>query len=168
MAGKASIRPEAACEKRGMEMERRRLGRLGHRSSVVMYGGAALSQVSQAEADASITQALAQGVNHFDTAASYGDAEVRMGPHMARLRAESADVFLATKTGERSADRAYQEICRSLERLRVDRVDLLQLHAVGDLAELDKATGPGRAPAAARPQRAPAGEGGCPPDRRSP
>ncbi|MCU0265037.1 MAG: aldo/keto reductase [Actinomycetia bacterium] len=123
-------------------MERRRLGRLGHESSVIIYGGFALAAVDQDEADRSVQQALDAGINHFDVAASYGDAEERLGPWTARL---GPDAFLATKTGERSRDAAWAEIERSLERLRVPRVDLLQLHAVGDLDELDQVMAPGGA-----------------------
>lgn len=123
-------------------MEQRRLGRLGHESSVLIYGGAALSGVSQDVADASIAQALAAGINHFDVAASYGEAELRFGPWSGRL---GADAFLSTKTGEREQEAAWAQINASLERLQVDRVDLLQLHAVGDLADLDRVTGNGGA-----------------------
>jgi aryl-alcohol dehydrogenase-like predicted oxidoreductase len=123
-------------------MEYRRLGRLGHSSSVLIYGAAALGSVDQDTADASVTEALAAGINHFDVAASYGDAELRLGPWMPRIR---GDIFLATKTGERTAEGAWASINASLERLQTDRVDLLQLHAVGDLAELDLVTGPGGA-----------------------
>ena len=123
-------------------MHKRRLGRLGHMSSVLMYGGAALSDVTQDVADASIEQAVAAGINHFDVAASYGEAEVRFAPWTGRL---GDDAFLATKTGERTREAAWAQINASLERLRVDRVDLLQLHAVGDLADLDRATGAGGA-----------------------
>ncbi len=127
-------------------MTYRRLGRLGHMTSVVMYGAAALGQVTQQEADRSLAHALDHGVNHFDTAASYGEAEVRMGPWMSRLKRERGkEIFLATKTGERTKEKAAAQIRRSLERLQVDRVDLIQLHAVGDLGELDRATGPGGA-----------------------
>lgn len=127
-------------------MTYRRLGRLGHMTSVVMYGAAALGNVSQEDADRSIAHALEHGVNHFDTAASYGEAEVRMGPAISALKRErGAEIFLATKTGERSKDLAAAQIRRSLERLRVDRVDLIQLHAVCDINELDKATGSGGA-----------------------
>jgi aryl-alcohol dehydrogenase-like predicted oxidoreductase len=118
-------------------MERRRLGRLEHQSSVLIYGAAALSDVSQDVADRSIDEALAAGINHFDVAASYGDAELRLGAAMSRLRSR---VLLATKTGERSNDAAWQQINASLERLQTDHVDLLQLHAIGDLADLDLAT----------------------------
>jgi aryl-alcohol dehydrogenase-like predicted oxidoreductase len=123
-------------------METRRLGRIGHSSSVLIYGGAALSDVSQAEADRSIEAALGAGINHFDTAEDYGDSELRLGPWMPRIRDR---IFLATKTGDRTAAGAYESIRRSLDRLRVDRVDLIQLHAVGDLEDLDRATGSGGA-----------------------
>jgi aryl-alcohol dehydrogenase-like predicted oxidoreductase len=106
-------------------------------TSVVMYGGAALSDVSQEQADASIRFALDHGINHFDTAASYGHSEERLAPWMPRVRQQ---IFLATKTGQRGRQEAAAEIRRSLQRLGVDRVDLLQLHAVGDLEELDKVT----------------------------
>lgn len=119
-------------------MELRRLGRVGHQSSVLIYGAAALSEVTQDVADRSIRQALEGGINHFDVAASYGDAELRLGPWMSQIR---GDIFLATKTGERDRESAWREINASLERLQTDSVDLLQLHAVGDLADLEAATG---------------------------
>jgi len=118
-------------------MECRRLGRLGHQSSVLIYGAAALGDVSQDVADRSLDEALDSGINHIDVAASYGDAELRVGAAMHRLRDR---IFLATKTGERSVDDAWRQINVSLERLQTDRVDLLQLHAVGDLEDLDRAT----------------------------
>jgi aryl-alcohol dehydrogenase-like predicted oxidoreductase len=117
-------------------METRRLGRLGHESSVLIYGGAALYSVSQEVADRSIEQALQAGINHFDTAAAYGDSELRLGHWMPRIRDR---IFLSTKTGDRTAGGAYDSIRRSLERLQVGRVDLIQLHAVGDVEELDRA-----------------------------
>lgn len=123
-------------------MDQRRLGRLGHMSSVVMYGGAALAEATQAVADESIAYALEQGINHFDTAADYGDSELRLAPWMTDIRGK---IFLSTKTGKRSKDQARAEIERSLHRLQVDSVDLIQLHAIGDLAELDRATSSGGA-----------------------
>jgi len=123
-------------------MEHRRLGRLGHESSVLVYGAAALSEVDQDTADRSIQEALDGGINHFDVAASYGDAELRLGPWMPQLREK---IFLASKTGERGRDTAWAQINASLERLQTDHLDLLQLHGVGDLADLDRATGPGGA-----------------------
>jgi predicted aldo/keto reductase-like oxidoreductase len=89
-----------------------------------------------------VQEALDADINHFDVAASYGDAELRLGPWMPRIRDQ---VFLATKTGERERDAAWAQINASLQRLQTDHVDLLQLHAVGDLAELDRVTGPGGA-----------------------
>jgi predicted aldo/keto reductase-like oxidoreductase len=123
-------------------MEQRRLGRIGHMSSVLIYGGAALGDVSQDVADTSIQQALDAGINHFDTAAGYGDSELRLGAWMPRIRDR---IFLASKTGDRTALGAYDSIRRSIERLRVERLDLLQLHAVCDLEDLERATGSGGA-----------------------
>jgi len=120
-------------------MEKRRLGRLGHDSSVLIYGAAALSDVTQDVADRSVQEALDAGINHLDVAAGYGDAELRLGPWMSRIR---DDVFLATKTGERGSEAAWRQINASLERLQTDHVDLLQLHAVGDRDDLDRATAP--------------------------
>lgn len=98
-------------------------GKTGHMSTRTIFGAAALGSVTQAEADRTLDLLLEYGVNHIDTAASYGDAELRIGPWMAQHR---GDFFLATKTGERSYARAKEEIHRSLERMRVDSVDLLQ------------------------------------------
>ena len=106
---------------------------------MLIYGAAGLAGVTQDVADASIDEALEAGINHFDVARDYGEAEVRLGAAMSRLRDR---IFLATKTGERSSEGAGRQINESLERLQTDRVDLLQLHAIGDLGELDRATGP--------------------------
>src|ERR671920_661853 len=121
-------------------MEYRRLGRLERENSVLIFGGAALSEVSEQEADRAISLALKAGVDHFDTAADYGDSELHYGRWMTEIRDR---IFLSTKTGLREKDPAKRQIHASLERLRVDNVDLLQLHAVGDLEDLDRATGPG-------------------------
>jgi aryl-alcohol dehydrogenase-like predicted oxidoreductase len=123
-------------------MELRRLGGLGHQSSVLIYGAAALGDVDQDTADASVQEALDGGINHFDVARDYGDAELRLAPWMPRIR---DSIFLATKTGERDRDAAWAGINESLDRLGTDTVDLLQLHAVGDLDELDKVTRTGGA-----------------------
>src|SRR4051812_19129773 len=109
-------------------MEYRRLGRLGHQSSVIIYGAAALAEVDQDAADRSVQQALDGGINHLDVAAGYGDAELRLGPWIPQIRDR---VFLATKTQLRQREAAWRQINESLERLQTDRVDLLQLHAVG-------------------------------------
>jgi len=121
-------------------VQQRRLGRLGHQSSVLIYGAAALAEVDQDTADASVRLALDAGINHFDVAASYGDAELRLGPWMPRIRDR---IFLATKTELRGRDQAWAQINRSLERLQTDHVDLIQVHAVGDPEELDLVTRPG-------------------------
>jgi aryl-alcohol dehydrogenase-like predicted oxidoreductase len=121
-------------------VETRRLGRLGHQSSVLIYGAAALGAVDQDTAEASIQEALDAGINHFDVAADYGDAEIRLGPSMPRIRDR---IFLASKTGRRTADEAWSEINRSLERLQTDHLDLIQMHAVCDLDNLDLVTGKG-------------------------
>jgi aryl-alcohol dehydrogenase-like predicted oxidoreductase len=118
-------------------MEHRRLGRLGRENSVLIFGGAALAEVSEEEADRAISLALEAGVDHFDTAADYGDSELHYGRWMPEIRGQ---IFLSTKTGERDGDAARRQIEASLERLQVDRVDLIQLHAVGDLEDLDRAT----------------------------
>ena len=123
-------------------MQKRRLGRLGHNSSVLIYGAAALGEVNQDVADASIQEALDAGINHFDVAAGYGDAELRLGARMGELRPR---VFLATKTELRGEQEAWRQIGDSLERLQTDHVDLLQMHAIGDIAQLDLATAPGGA-----------------------
>jgi aryl-alcohol dehydrogenase-like predicted oxidoreductase len=123
-------------------MRTRRLGRLEHASSVLIYGAAALADADQDTADASIQEALDAGINHFDTAADYGNAELRLGPWVAQIRDR---IFLATKTHLRDEGEAWAGINRSLERLQTDRVDLIQLHAVGDEQELDLVTRPGGA-----------------------
>ncbi len=123
-------------------IERRPFGRTGHASSATLFGAAALARATQAEADRTLELLLRHGVNHIDTAARYGDSELRIGSWMARHR---KDFFLATKTGERSADAARESIHRSLERLRVDHVDLLQLHSLGHPDEWEQALGPGGA-----------------------
>ncbi|MGN6330620.1 MAG: aldo/keto reductase [Motilibacteraceae bacterium] len=125
-------------------METRRLGRLEHRSSVLIYGGAALGEVDQDTADASLQQAFDGGINHVDIAANYGDAELRVGPWLQSSGVRDR-IFLATKTQLRDAESAWAQINASLERLRTDHVDLLQLHAVGSMEELDLLTAPGGA-----------------------
>jgi aryl-alcohol dehydrogenase-like predicted oxidoreductase len=117
-------------------------GRTGHMSTRAIFGAAALSSVTQDEADRTLEVLLQYGVNHIDTAASYGDSELRIGPWMDRHR---QDFFLATKTGRRTYQEARDEIHRSLERLRVDHVDLIQLHNLVDPIEWDKALSPGGA-----------------------
>ncbi len=120
-------------------IEKRPFGRTGHMSTVTLFGAAALGSVSQADADRTLDVLLQYGINHIDTAASYGDAEIRIGPWMEKHR---KDFFLATKTGERTYAKAKEEIHRSLERMRTDYVDLLQLHNLGHPDEWDTAMEP--------------------------
>jgi aryl-alcohol dehydrogenase-like predicted oxidoreductase len=117
-------------------------GRTGHLSTRTLFGAAAFSNVTQAEANRTMEVLVQYGVNHIDTAASYGEAELRLGPWIAQHRAE---VFLASKTGDRTYKQAKASIHRSLDRLRTDHLDLIQLHAVVDDAEWETATGPGGA-----------------------
>jgi predicted aldo/keto reductase-like oxidoreductase len=117
-------------------------GRTGHESTVTIFGAAALGRVSQAEADRTLDVLLEYGINHIDTAASYGEAELRIGPWMSRYR---QNFFLATKTGERTYAKAKEEIHRSLERMQVDQVDLIQLHNLVHPDDWDIAMRPGGA-----------------------
>ncbi len=107
-------------------------GKTGHESTRTIFGAASLGAVTQAEADRTLELILERGVNHIDTAASYGDSELRLAPWLVRHR---DSVFLATKTGQRDRAGAREEIHRSLERLGVDHVDLLQLHNLVDVIE---------------------------------
>ena len=114
-------------------------GATGHASTRVLFGAAALATATQDEADRTLEVLLEWGVNHIDVAASYGDAELRIGPWMREHRKR---FFLATKTGERGYAGARDEIRRSLDRLRTDRVDLLQLHNLVKADEWELAMGP--------------------------
>src|SRR3954471_17781475 len=115
-------------------IEKLPFGATGHESSRVIFGAAALGSVTQAEADPALELLLEHGINHIDTAASYGDAELRLAPWMRDHRGE---FFLATKTEQRSYKAAREQIRRSLERLEVDHVDLIQLHCLVHPAEWD-------------------------------
>ena len=107
-------------------------GRTGHDSTRTIFGAAALGSVTQDVADETLETLLASGVNHIDTAASYGDSELRLAPWLTEHRDR---FFLATKTGRRDYAGAREEIRRSLERLGVDSVDLIQLHNLVDVIE---------------------------------
>ncbi|MBA2775310.1 MAG: aldo/keto reductase, partial [Chloroflexia bacterium] len=117
-------------------------GRTGHQSTRILFGAAALGSVTQDQADRTMELLLEHKINHIDVAASYGEAELRLGPWMAQHR---DSFFLATKTGEREFQPAYDEIRRSLERMRVDNVDLLQLHNLVGEEEWEVALGDGGA-----------------------
>lgn len=114
-------------------------GRTGHESTRTIFGAAALGRVTQQEADATMEVLLRYGINHIDTAASYGESELRLAPWLERRR---QDFFLATKTGKRTYAEAREQILQSLERLRVSQVDLIQLHNLVDPVEWETALGP--------------------------
>lgn len=115
-------------------------GPTGHDSTRVIFGAAALGAMSQQRADDTLDLIARYGVNHIDTAASYGESEVRLQPWLADHR---SSVFLATKTGERTGSAARAELERSLTRLGADRVDLVQLHNLVEDDEWQTAFGPG-------------------------
>lgn len=119
-------------------IEQRRFGRSGHMSSAVLFGGAALGLCDQATADRVLDLLLEYGVNHIDTAASYGESELRIGPWMPQHRQK---FFLASKTGDRTYQAARESINRSLERLQTDYLDLIQIHALIHPDEWDVAMG---------------------------
>ena len=123
-------------------IEKHPFGRTGHHSTRTLFGGAGLKDCSQEDADRVLDLLLEHGVNHIDTAAGYGDSELRIGPWMERHRDK---FFLATKTRERTYQKAKEQIKQSLERLRVDQVDLLQLHNLVDPPAWHGALRPGGA-----------------------
>ncbi len=123
-------------------MEKRRFGRSGHMSTVAIFGAAALWDVPQSAADMAMERVIAAGINHIDVAPSYGEAELRLAPWMARERER---FFLGCKTMERTREGAEEEMRASLQRLNVDRLDLYQLHAVRTMEELDEVTRKGGA-----------------------
>jgi len=125
-----------------MAIEVQAFGRSGHMSTRTIFGAASLSAVTQEEADRTLEVLLHYGINHIDVAASYGDAELRIAPWLERYRGH---FYLATKTDARTAQEAKEELHRSLERMRVDYVDLWQLHNLVDPIEWDVALSPGGA-----------------------
>src|SRR4051812_13857545 len=137
-------------------IERAPFGATGHESSRVIFGAAALGDVPKRDADRALELLLEHGVNHIDVAAGYGDAELRIATW---LRSHEGEFFVATKTGERTYAPAREQIRRSLDRLGVDRIDLIQLHNLVDVIEWDIALSAGggvQAPPEGR------GEGGLP------
>ena len=119
-------------------IERAAFGATGHESTRVIFGAAALARGSKSDADRALELLVEHGINHIDVAASYGDAELRIA-HW--LRRHEGEFFLATKTGERGYAGAREEIRRSLDRLGVDKVDLIQLHNLVDAVDWEIALG---------------------------
>ncbi|MBK8935817.1 MAG: aldo/keto reductase [Chloroflexi bacterium] len=117
-------------------------GRTGHLSTRTLFGAFAVGFIPQVEADRVLDLLLSYGINHIDTAHSYGDAELRLGPWMKDHR---QDFFLATKTEQRTYRGAWDELRQSLERMQTDHIDLWQMHLLVDPDEWDVAMGPGGA-----------------------
>lgn len=123
-------------------MDKRLLGKTGESLSIIGFGGIVVKDEEPASARRLVARAVERGVNYFDIAPTYGNAEERLGPALEPYR---ASVFLACKTTQRTAEGARAELERSLQRLRTDHLDLYQLHAVRNLAEVDQITAPGGA-----------------------
>ena len=121
-----------------MVLEKRRLGRIGWKASILTLGGCGLGNLSQEKADVWVKIALEYGVNMVDVAPAYGQAELRIAPWVRKYREK---LFLAEKTLKRTRKGAWSELQRSLRRVGAKRFDLYQLHAVGDLRELRTALG---------------------------
>ena len=130
-------------------METRRLGKTGHLSSVVIFGGAAFWLVNQAEADAALELAGAHGINHIDVSPTYGQAEIHLGPWL-KDKKHRESVFLGCKTMKRDKTEAAKELKESLKALNVEYFDLYQFHGVDDMATLHKILGPDGALTAVR------------------
>jgi aryl-alcohol dehydrogenase-like predicted oxidoreductase len=124
------------------DIERLNFGPTGHDSSRVIFGAAALGGMRQEKADGLLELVMQAGINHIDTAASYGDSELRLAPFLVNHR---DDVFLATKTGFRDGARAREELERSLQRMQVSSVDLIQLHNLTDQPGWEEAMSSGGA-----------------------
>lgn len=125
-----------------MAMHTRKFGRTGHESTVAIFGGAALWDTTQDVADRAMEQIIGAGVNHIDIAPSYGKAETLVGPWMPRMRDQ---FFLGCKTTERTQQGAWDELQRSLEKLKTDHFDLYQIHAITRMEQLDEVLRPGGA-----------------------
>ncbi len=117
-------------------------GSTGHESTRTLFGAAAFSRVTQEVADQTLALLPEHGINHIDVAASYGDAELRLAPWLQQHRDE---VFLATKTGERTYQAAHDQIRASLQRMQVEQIDLIQLHNLTDETDWQTAMAPGGA-----------------------
>lgn len=120
-------------------IEKKTFGRTGHMSTRTIFGAVAVGSVTQEEADKTLEVLLEYGINHIDVAHSYGDAELRIGPWMKEHR---DDFFLATKTEQRTRDGAWRELEQSLERMRVDTIDMWQMHLLVDPEQWETAMGP--------------------------
>jgi aryl-alcohol dehydrogenase-like predicted oxidoreductase len=121
-------------------ISRQPFGRTRHASTRIIFGSYALNKATQGEADHVLGVLLEYGLNHIDTAATYGNAEMRIGSWMKTHR---DDFFIATKTRRRTYQGAWDDLQRSLDRLCVDHVDLWQMHGLTSPAGWERAMGPG-------------------------
>jgi aryl-alcohol dehydrogenase-like predicted oxidoreductase len=124
------------------KIEKRSLGRTGEMLSIIGFGGIVVKDSSPEDASKLVKLAIDYGINYFDVAPSYGDAEIKLGPALEPYR---KSVFLACKTGKRTKSEARSELEQSLKNLRTDHLDLYQLHAVTTLTDVDTILGPGGA-----------------------
>ncbi|SFR65634.1 aldo/keto reductase [Halogeometricum limi] len=131
-------------------MQTRALGQTGHDSTITTFGAIALNWLTQEGANQLVELALDHGINHFDVAPTYGDAELKLGP---KLRQHRDDIFLGCKTQERDYDGARRKLEQSLNRLGVDSIDLYQVHGLEYEEELDAITADDGALAAFRDAR---------------
>ena len=132
-------------------METRALGDTGQESTVLTFGSIALNWLEQAGANQMVELVLDHGINHFDVAPTYGDAELKLGPKLRQYREE---VFLGCKTQDREYEGAARKIDRSLNRLGIDTIDLYQIHGLEYEDELDTITADGGALDAIREAKA--------------
>jgi aryl-alcohol dehydrogenase-like predicted oxidoreductase len=123
-------------------MEKRTLGKTGEKLSMIGFGGIIVMNATSDEAASNVAEAIDRGINYFDVAPTYGNAEEMLGPALEPYR---DDVFLACKTGKRDAAGAEEELHASLKKLRTDHVDLYQLHAMTTMEDVEKVLGPGGA-----------------------
>ena len=121
---------------------RRRLGKTGVDLSILAFGGIVVTDTDPAFAREAVAEAVDRGINYFDVAPSYGNAQERLGPALEPYRGRS---FLACKTGERTSDGARKQLEESLRQLKTDHLDLYQLHAMTKMAEVEQVFGPGGA-----------------------
>jgi predicted aldo/keto reductase-like oxidoreductase len=131
-----------SCERRPNLIEKRTLGRTGEKLSMIGFGGIVVMDATPAQASQRVSEAIDYGINYFDIAPAYGDAEIKLGPALEPYR---SDVFLACKTDKREKEDARKELERSLKRLKTDYFDLYQFHAVTDMEEVETIFGPGGA-----------------------
>jgi hypothetical protein len=124
------------------KIEKRSLGRTGEMLSIIGFGGIVVRDASPEEASRQVRKAIDSGINYFDVAPSYGDAEIKLGPALEPYR---KNVFLACKTGKRTKNEAVAELSQSLKNMRTDHFDLYQLHAVTSLDDVSTILAPGGA-----------------------